>query len=931
MSDPPFLVRPSRLSPGTPGTLLSTRSRPADDFLDHIEPATVVDALALPTGGLRSCLDGASASEEDFAMRTAMASQSIWEWLNELQGWNWPAEGGSEGFENLNRTRRKLFVKITSPDDSAREYVGCLLVGDVTNYERRIEEINRDLDGLDLEEIKGLVMTDHIMPLSRPTTPVMDPNQSFLSSLMASCTKMNDLSAVVTAIVLQTLPNLARLSHLLHVWSVRINVLQQVEPLLLAISDAEILLQENWVALSKFPQNITSQITKHNTRIEFKMTRMDFEARKEMLAQKVAQPGRTLDFMLDCLEGSPDTLPEEWLNRMEDVEQGYGEWVAACERRINEAEWNKPIRSRDSTRSPLSRSPFSPEGRQPRDDHTGRAGGGAPTTDLSSGTITVPVPHRPIVNRFLSQEQEQDSMDLSDSTETESLFEHNIPSGDESELLHSPIANKDGAQEGGVRLPRSRPLYKFDDEFDETLEKEQRGGAKIWPPLDDYPLIDDAMTTVDEETEEEEEEMELPPLRSSTRRDSSVSQTSTVVRNVSRYFDDFSSDFPEVSASPAVRKSRLREALYPEDYSPPSSPPEAGRHRELALLDSPLITSIPEDDSLLNVGLDGEFYDDFDDSFAISDMGEPRYHRESMGDIQLREQISQIIGSIPARINLSNGPSTINLNPPDLQLPRLRKKSSKEPIKRPSSGLSTRTATPSFTLSPAKGPRSRNRGGHQEIKVYHLSRNGDAPIKLFIRCVGEHGERVMVRVGGGWADLGEYLKEYASHHGRRSTGKDQAHKVEIKKLTRAHTMGYIPTGSSPPSRPGSAAGEKSPITPLNVRKARKSLSAVGTEVPRAFRPNTPGSSSLAQLETPPSDGSGRSRSSSRSWMEDESSFLGLAGPTGKKIEMSEESKAWVESVKEKVRRSSGHIGPKASDRFGELGKVGGTKRVFRKG
>lgn len=68
-------------------------------------------------------------------------------------------------------------------------------------------------------------------------------------------------------------------------------------------------------------------------------------------------------------------------------------------------------------------------------------------------------------------------------------------------------------------------------------------------------------------------------------------------------------------------------------------------------------------------------------------------------------------------------------------------------------------------------PRSRHHPtpSNRDIKVYHLSRaNGEAPIKLFIRCVGEHGERVMVRVGGGWADLGEYLKEYAIHHGRRS-------------------------------------------------------------------------------------------------------------------------------------------------------------------
>jgi len=85
----------------------------------------------------------------------------------------------------------------------------------------------------------------------------------------------------------------------------------------------------------------------------------------------------------------------------------------------------------------------------------------------------------------------------------------------------------------------------------------------------------------------------------------------------------------------------------------------------------------------------------------------------------------------------------------------------------------------------------------------------------------------------------------------------------------------------------------------------------------------------------------RSRSSSRlSWKEEDSSFLGLAGPLGKKAELSDEGKAWVESVKEKVRMASGerkisNPPPPPPDeynrnKFGELGRVGGTKRLFRR-
>jgi hypothetical protein len=129
------------------------------------------------------------------------------------------------------------------------------------------------------------------------------------------------------------------------------------------------------------------------------------------------------------------------------------------------------------------------------------------------------------------------------------------------------------------------------------------------------------------------------------------------------------------------------------------------------------------------------------------------------------------------------------------------------------------------------------------------------------------------------------------------------------------------------------------MTPLAVRKTRRSIGAAGSEAPR-LRANTPALPARIpdDLEPASEERDVRSRSSSRlSWVEEDSSFLGLAGPSGKKVEMSEESKAWVESVKEKVRLASGErrVSNKQQDdfnknKFGELGKVGGTKRLFRK-
>ncbi|PTB67943.1 hypothetical protein BBK36DRAFT_1194347 [Trichoderma citrinoviride] len=758
MNETPVLVKQKRLSTPTPGQLLAARQRPADDFFAHLEPSKVVEALTPPDGVLRGCLAEASALERDFAMRTAMASQKIWQWLNELNQWNWPKQAGSGGFLEPSNTQRKLFAQPPTPEEEAgrKHYMGSLLAEEVDRYEARINQINREMDELDLEEIKGHVMNDHILPLSRPGTPInMDPSRSMLSAL-SGYHKMEDISVLITAIVVQTLPNLARLSRLLQLWHMRITVLRHVNPFLQAIQEVEALLGENWEAISQSHWEMERPSRKAIVLPPRTLTSKDFDARRQSLALKVADPGRTLDYMLDCLEGAPDTLPDEWLTRMEDVEQGYGEWVSACERKLAEAKLAKTKPKTLHLRKPSSLSP-------------------SPTR------------------------------------------------------AHAE--------------------------------------SKLSPPF----------------------------------------------------------DAPEVSASPAAAKSRLREASYPDGDSPPSSPPEVARRAgeaSMGLLDSPMVAATPEDDeSFLQSTFEDSFLDDFEDSYA-PDIPGPPSRRESAGEQQLRLQISQIIESIPAKIRLTNGTSGINLNPPDLQLPRLRSKPSREPMKRSTSGMSTRTATPSFTLSPVK-QRTRSKG-HYPIRVYHLSRSdNEAPIKLFIRCVGENGERVMVRVGGGWADLSEYLKEYASHHGRRSNGKDKV-KVEVRDIPRASNP---PTNAaSPPSRPPSAAEDRPSASPLGARKPRRS------SVNSSLRPKTPVTPGQAAAGTPPSEGSAISRPNSRlSWVEDEGSFLGLAGPKAKQKDLSEESKAWVESVKEKVRMASGPDRKSNDKKFGEIGKAGGTKRVFRRG
>lgn len=455
-------------------------------------------------------------------------------------------------------------------------------------------------------------------------------------------------------------------------------------------------------------------------------------------------------------------------------------------------------------------------------------------------------------------------------------------------------------------------------------------------------------TTAASERHESNEDLPTGPFTRSRSPDSPLDPQSPLTdEKAVLSFEDFND-------SPSIGRVRI----YGEgnDYSPPSSPPpippmsnRRSLHVQVEAYDAESLSSesplTPSDSSFLsNVSLS-----------SAQIISTP----SKVSDDQLQQQISEILESIPARIRLTSEPDASPHSQSELRPAKQR--SSLGSNFRPSS----RAATPSFTLAPAyaKSRRPRPQNGTPEIKLYHLSRStGEAPIKLFVRLVGEHGERVMVRVGGGWADLGEYLKEYAAHHGRRSgtdKGVSNKDKIEIQDLPpRTVSSGSVNTlrngnGRSSPisfSRPASSL--ERPMSSLNIRKTRRSVgedergnsysSPYGSRSPSTPLPmRSLSRQGTPAYETPPA------RSSSRlSWTEEESS-LGLAGPKSRKVEISAENAAWVESMKEKVRLASAekdrdrerkereardrkNNNGGAVDQFGEIGKVGGTKRLFKK-
>ncbi|KAK1783590.1 hypothetical protein QBC45DRAFT_91821 [Copromyces sp. CBS 386.78] len=886
--------RPPRSSTESP----PRQYRENDDLLSNLSPRTALSTIRNPTGDFRACMASASPTEQAFALRAAIASNKIQEWLDELSSWPWPSGASSAGFQVPDPKRRKFE---SGSDLSDKKYCGSLPATEVARYEKRVDGIYKGMEEIDIEEIKNHVLHNHIVPLSTSGSPIMGSNRS-----PSSYAHMDDLTAFLTATILQTLPNLARLSRLLNSWSIRLLVLKKVPAFLDTLADGEIALQSG-----RNVAGLDSNARAIPNRPPSPLSWAEFNVMKSVLEKKIAKAGRDLDVMLDNLEGWEYTLPDEWLDRIESLEKQFGEWAAACELKIKQADLKIAAPTNSDTTAKLG------------------------LNEHKQQQTNVDVPplikvHVPLdgIDENDAEKGENDSGTFVDETAAPETSEERLPAEDRvlsgfdgSDIDEAPAPGMMPSPSIVASLKGSRP-------HSSSLSYATSDGEYFeLDPFDSDFDFDDSL------------EHDLPGFPPS-RRGSNFSTTSTIVFG-NRALEQ---ETPDRSR----RRSKDLDGSLSRDVSPPSSPPRFSRSKSRlrslsrGFNDMPTVAELPDYDES-NFG-----------SSATNEDGSPS--KSSAGNSeekldQLQQQISEILESVPAKIRLTSEPSPINLNPPDFTA--LNRKSSKPELRNRSqsslstrSTLSSRAGTPSFTLAPApsRSSRQRHRGSHRDIKIYHLTRNnGDAPIKLFIRCVGEHGERVMVRVGGGWADLGEYLRVFASHH-RRNVVLDGKVEVNLSRVT----AGGSSSPTRPPSRRSNQDRQSPPDTPLNVRKTRKPAESseenAGTPKATPRTPFIPAGKATAASSPRPSSAaarsrsiSTRSRSSSRlSHRGDEDIVLGLAGPRTKNIEMSEEDKAWVEDMKAKVQNAS-NMSRKVSEppaladgKFGDMGKVGGTKRVFKR-
>ncbi|KAI7362126.1 hypothetical protein KC354_g7531 [Hortaea werneckii] len=203
----------------------------------------------------------------------------------------------------------------------------------------------------------------------------------------------------------------------------------------------------------------------------------------------------------------------------------------------------------------------------------------------------------------------------------------------------------------------------------------------------------------------------------------------------------------------------------------------------------------------------------------------PERHRESTppsntGGDKMDRHVSEVLNRLPSSsIKFKARPGAVT--PTLLRTSERRDYSGPRPRTAPRvpsrTGLNS-TGGGDLTLAPAEPSTTKKNhtpsggGGTSEgeVKLYHLTQAGrEDPIKLFVRLVGE-GERVMVRVGGGWADLADYLRQYADHHGSRTvsgSGLEMTQSALQQSGRKASSSSLTPTPLS-----------RAPVTPTRETK-----------------------------------------------------------------------------------------------------------------
>jgi hypothetical protein len=899
----------------------------SDDIPYDIPPSSILEAFTdgtLPPPGTSEhkyllCARGASLAQKATATRVAKIALNAQEWCIEIRHWNWP--GAFDTPSNKSGFAGKLFASLPSADGHDMEYWGSLPAIIVESYERRIEEMQDQMERLDVEDLKSYIADLH-GSRSRPS--------SSYSTKRSQLDLMDDFSLLITGTLVQALPLLSQLNQNIETWSIRLSILRKVPIFLKDLDEAQRALRLAWDAIALPSEDDT-------TPTSIRSWKNAADTITLVLKAKISDLGRRVDAMLDTLEAREDVIPDTWIDDFEELEADYGRWVVEAQRRSLELD----LRLIQALKTAVSHTP--PPDPSESLPLTIRSASPPPKMLEDSSKIAANI------RSITPEDSKRNSFDPSfTGVGSTTLYEQS---------LQAPPSPHDRTEQDtpGENRPQ-----------DATNEFEAMPAVVKRASITSIESFSRAQVRLDGYSIKKNQTNKHSQLKSITirRNSSSSSIQSSQSRPRSQSQDSRATPSPikteRLEQSPYRRSSQgsspleaTQEESLPAgayDFQPidhpktpdrvipldTMSPPYSG-FTEASGFESPMDDSpslrqkhsvfqgATEHPPPLNFAMTKrrQLQDEIPASLIPDDEDRELDNSEAAAEPQslrspikspikspatdLNAQISDILTTVPANIRLT---SSIEMAQPKAESSRYSSStqaSQRLHASRPS------VKSPELTLAPARPDEyaHHRRGGDPEIKVYHLIQPGmGKPIKLFIRTVGENGERVMVRVGGGWADLGEYLRQYAEHHGRRTVSEG---KLEVLSSTGDTAASVVSPGNihvnKNPARVGAVSPGNAP------RQARDSPVGTPSNI----------TSGVSTTSTPDTNNSTNSKGS---WKGEE---VGLAGPTTKKLDLSSEKKEWIDSMMTQARRISGGMmskSPNPDKDFGDLGKVGGTKRVW---
>lgn len=942
-----------------------------------------------------ACIDSLTAAERDLGTRVAKAAQRLKSWCSEIEQWGWTGTFEPPSEEYKEKRRRSLEARIAEHVGNADalaplEYNGSLLSVEVEQHEVRLDDMSEELLKLDVDELKEHVLDMHPQGRSRPGSAGFGASRS-------NYRPMDDFSFLITQTLLSALPHHAQLKERLNTWTARVSILHSAPRYLNDLKQAQKAMSLGWEALS--PPIDGSDLA-------FDRWKEAVDTISGVLQSKVSDLGRRLDVMLDTLEGRDDCLPDRWIDTFETLEADYGKWVHVSTRRMIEFDVRRQnkakqghvqLKQEEEARDPdkhsdaptVPQTPLLPVDKRvyrlsrelqlPRLKALEDSSRSPAAVRVDSARVPE-VATKPASNIAF---QDNDQGDIQGDVQV-----HVHENAQESLKEDSQQAAQDVVSQGilhpailpSVEVPSQLQPSIIVDAVSPANAGEPHSLAMVAPPSKPDFLIaspsiegdyefDEGDTVVHNEVEETPKDVvRMAPSyeSSSTIPLSEDGSPASFVHKIDTKAFSHSpamtfTDGTDVEEPQTPRSRRLSTSSVSTNASFDSSPMSTLEESPTARRgDRSIRAPRPELNAAMRKRRPAK---DTPSSNVDSAPWPPTHfnHKTPHTVDDLERKISDILTTIPAHIRLTSGPGA---DAPEVKPSRgLGHKSSRGYLRAARSASGLRAQTPALTLSPVKNEfegstagagRKSNARIDNDIKLYHLTQPGkEKPIKLFIRRVGENGERVMVRVGGGWSDLGEYLRQYAEHHGRRtaSEGKFEVLGLEVQ----GSDAGSARPGSAmSTTRRFSGGGRKTPNTTPDGKLAGLGISTDSPPppMPRFERDSTP--AIAEEAPTPPSN------NSQKSWHGTE---VGLAGPKAKKVELTGDKLEWIEGMMKQARsvsnsnlnkamkedergegrsqsRSESRAASRSTSRaaakrptqdFVDLGKTGSTRRVFMRG